>query len=377
MLYKKNTHIMYCSNIFKKDSWKELIKNINKYSKIIKKKYPYKRKIAIGLCLSNKMANLLINKKKLKKFKNLINKKNIYVPSINGFVYKKFHQKMIKDKIYIPDWSSKKRIKYTNKLIKIINELNKTGSISTLPISYKKWIKKGKESYILYQSSINILKSIKNIIKTKNNIHIDIEPEPGCLIENSKECINLFKNWIKPISKTLIPKNINIKNKLGICYDICHLSVNFEKHNKVIENFKKNNIKIGKIQISSSIKIKFNNKNKIKNINKLKLIKESPFLHQTIIKSNKKLIYKSDIKEAIKSNIKKKQEWRIHYHIPIYKKKAMKFKTTQKETIKLIEHIKNNKITKYLEIETYTYNKKNIFKCIIKELEWLNRVLKK
>ncbi len=168
-----------------------------------------------------------------------------------------------------------------------------------MPISYKGWINKKNTVYIYYKTAKNLTKVTENIIKNKSNIIISIEPEPTCLIEKSQEFINYFNNWIKPLYKKYsINNKKNIKNIIGICYDICHFAVQFEKHEKILNNLEKENIIIGKLQISSALKInddrtKKENKQIIKNLN---VFKYSSFLHQiNNINKNKIKIYK-DIK---------------------------------------------------------------------------------
>ena len=364
--------IMYCSNIFKNNTKKKLIKNINKLHIKLKIKNK-KEKINIGLCISNKISNEI--KKNIIEIKQNFKKKFINIISINGFVYKSFHLKNIKDKIYWPDWTSKKRTNFTKNLIEITKQLkNKKdfGSISTMPISYKYWIKKKKQTYIFYKSSKNLITLTKYLKK----IILSIEPEPCCLIETSSEFIKYINKWLEPLFKRNNKKK-NIKKYIGLCYDICHFSVKFEKHKKILKKIREENITIGKLQISSAIKIK----NKKINKKKINFLIKSPFLHQTTYKYKNRIKTYKDIKYAIKNVIKHKHlEWRIHCHIPIYFNKYKSFLTTNNEIIKVLNEIKKNKFTKHMEIETYTYRnlkiKYDIFNSILKEYKWLKKIIK-
>ncbi|HFL8824107.1 MAG TPA: metabolite traffic protein EboE [Candidatus Azoamicus sp. OHIO1] len=390
-------NLTYCLNVFKSKNWEETLYNIKIFVSNIKKTYPNKE-IGIGLCISNSISKELIKKRNLLDLIILIKNENIYIPSINGFVYKKFHQKSIKDKIYIPEWTSNSRILYTKLLIKILKELlpkNVNGSITTLPISYKPWINKKNKTYIFYKSSINISKIIDILIninkKYKKLIHLDIEPEPNCLIENSKEIVRFYKLWLLPIGSDYLRNKYNIEKKIAIalikdhikiCYDICHFSTNFEKTTTIIKLLTKEKIKIGRIQISSAIKIKTpKKKEKFKKIiNKISHLSYSPFLHQTVEKNNNQIKKFIDIKYAIKTIKKnKKSEWRIHCHLPIYLKKYSILETTNKDTKSVLKNLINNKITNHIEIETYTYNvispNSDIMASIIKEYNWVIEIL--
>lgn len=393
MRLKNKYNLTYCLNAFKAKDLQETICNIKKYIEIIK----IKKKNCIGLCLSNKIAKEILTNNNIDNIKKLIIEKNIYIPIINGFVYKNFHKEQIKENIYYPEWTSNKRLNFTKKLIKILKEIspkNLTSSITTSPISYKPWIKQKNKTYILYKSIINLQQIIKILIDTKKKtgktIHIDIEPEPTCLIENSKETIQFFKNWLIPICKNNFKKKIFNKNKIEniikkhirICYDTCHFSINFENNKTTLNLFEKEKIKIGRIQISSALKIIQSKKKNLKNfkseINKLNY---SPFLHQTTKKYENKKIQFKDIKYCLENiNKNSKAEWRIHCHIPIYLKKYKIFNTTSHETKSIIKYLSKKKITNHIEIETYTYDailqSSNKAKSIKKEYIWVVENLK-
>ena len=218
MIINNNLHLTYCSNIFKDKNWKQIFKKIKKYIPKIRKNITNK-KMALGLCLSNYITHQLIKKKNITELNLWLKNNNIYIPSINGFVYSNFHKKNIKEKIYFPDWTTKKRVNYTKNIINFVTSLYKNTSsysISTIPISYKPWIKKKNKTYILYKSSINLIKIIKTLLIKKEIIHLDLEPEPTCLIENTKDIIFFFKNWLIPIGKYYFKKDKPIKTNSKI-----------------------------------------------------------------------------------------------------------------------------------------------------------------
>ncbi len=72
MFYKKY-NLMYCSNIFKNNTQKQLFNNLNKLIKKLKSKFNKEKKFSIGLCASNKLSNELI--KNINIFSKYIKKK--------------------------------------------------------------------------------------------------------------------------------------------------------------------------------------------------------------------------------------------------------------------------------------------------------------
>jgi fucose 4-O-acetylase-like acetyltransferase len=145
-----NAHLTYCTNIHKNKTWEDAVNSIKKYTINIKNKINPNKRFGIGLCLSFSMSQKLIDIVVLKNFQHWLNKNNLYIFTINGFVFSYFHKKNIKEKIYEPDWSTQERFIYTKNLITILSNLLDTeyGSISTVPICYKKNLKIVKKNTI-------------------------------------------------------------------------------------------------------------------------------------------------------------------------------------------------------------------------------------
>lgn len=389
MTIKDKFEITYCSNIFKESDWERLFLKLDDYSIFFKKK-----KMKLSLCLSNELISNLLKDKNY--FKSWLEKRKIFIYSFNGFVYAKFHKAYIKDDIYYPDWTSEKRLTFTKKLIEALAFFlpnNRTGSISTMPLSYKPWIKRKYIDYIFYKSTKCLIKSIsvlESLKSEKKIIHLDIEPEPTCLIDSIDNFIKYYKNWLIPVSilffkekysyKTSFTKSI-LRRYIRLCYDISHSSVNFDNHLENIKNLKKNKIKIGKVQISSAAEfIAKNNFEREFLIESIKQMLNSSFLHQIVEKfNNKKKVY-NDVFFFLRDFINRKSYEdvnvvRIHFHMPIFEN----VNTTQSDTKKALRFLFNEKYIKHFEIETYTpklKSKHKQFDFMFEEYNWLKNFIK-
>lgn len=367
-----NRSLTYCSNIFKEKNFDKLILKLSEYILFLKNKLN-KKEIGLGLCLSNRILNELFENNNFVYFKKWCKENCVYISSINGFVFKSFHKKKIKEFIYYPDWTSKKRIIYTKKIINMLNFFdNKLNdfSISTSPISFKKWINNKNKKYIYFISSFNFLPVInylEDIYKIKNKlIHIDIEPEPGCFIENIKDYIYFYDFWLFPILNFFlkIDKAV-LKKYINLCYDICHFSVNYNNHLDIIRLIINNGIVIGKIQVSSALEIFSLDKNVIEG---LSFLSKSKFLHQNSYLNENKIKKNLDLHYLFYNNF---ESARIHCHMPLYidfYKDGIK--TTAYETKNILYYLLKNFSTKHIEIETYTYDmlsKKDKLDSIVNE----------
>ena len=164
----KGGHLSYCSNIHSGESWNEIFNNLEKYTLTIKNQLT-NEPFGIGLRLSNRAANELLNTKTLSIFKKWLNDHNCYVFTLNGFPYGNFHQDVVKENVHTPDWSTAARLNYTQRLITILAELlpqEIDGGISTSPISYRHWHQSVQEqAVIMNESCQNLITIVTQLIE--------------------------------------------------------------------------------------------------------------------------------------------------------------------------------------------------------------------
>ena len=111
-------------------------------------------------------------------------------------------------------------------------------------------------------------------------------------------------------------------------------------------------IRITKLQLSSAIKIANVNKNTPKILQPLD---EPVYMHQVVEKAGSILNRFPDLSDAF-NQIQNSfgNEWRIHFHVPIFLKKMDKFDTTQDFLREILKIHKKSPISQHLEVETYT-----------------------
>jgi hypothetical protein len=414
MLIAKNLHLTYCSNIHSGETWKEINNALQKNIPEIKKSISPDNPFGIGLRLSNAATMELLENNQVMIFKNWLAENNCYVFTINGFPYGGFHNTNVKDNVYKPDWTTNERLEYTSNLIKILSQLipeKSEAGISTSPLSYKPWMVNSCNTTDVFEASaINLIKCVVQLYhirqRTGKYIHLDIEPEPDCLLENSLETINFFKNYLLPYGVDYLTKTLNvttetariiITNHITVCYDVCHFAVEFEEAETVLNTFQQEGIKIGKVQISAALKVitetedtlpkpdskGFSHPEKI--IDHANILKqyqsfaESTYLHQTIVRDKQNNLHHfSDLPEALQHfNDSRFVEWRTHYHVPVFMNAFSELQSTQSEIIKVLALLKENHFTNHLEVETYTWEvlpqevQMEIKESIIRELNWV------
>jgi len=393
MLVNNKHHVTYCTNIHAGGNWQQTIESLKEYVLKIKAEVAKDTPFGLGLRLSNVASEELNQGTHLSEFKNWLDQNGIYVFTMNGFPYGNFHNEVVKDQVHAPDWTTPERVAYTKRLFNQLAYLipeGIEGGISTSPISYKYWhtsmagindaLKKGAENL-----SEIILQLYKIENETGKYLHLDIEPEPDGLIENSEEVLFFFTHFLKPVATEILKKELNIdaiKAKelilryITVCYDVCHFSLAYEEPEETLKLFAAAEIKVGKIQVSSALKIIFDEGNEDKIWDSLALFNEPTYLHQVTEKTGNTVKTYNDL-PAVLEEKGNHEELRAHFHVPIFVEKFDALFSTQDQILKVIDYLKEHNVSNHLEIETYTWDvlpstlKTDLLQGIIREINWL------
>ena len=394
-----NFHLTYCSNIHPGESWLEVFANLEKYVPNLKSRLSPTEPFGIGLRLADIAAKQLLESNNLAHFQDWLTQEDLYVFTLNGFPYGGFHRQVVKDQVYAPDWSTQERVNYTLNLTKILATLlpeGLDGGISTLPLSYKPWSGENQATFetVLKKSCLNIASVVAEMIRiceeTGKILHIDLEPEPDGLIENTSEIIDFYHNWLLPIGGNYLSEKLNIEQSLAetkllehvrVCYDTCHFSVEYEQPQSVFGRLQSAGIKIGKIQISAAIKVKIPTEIEKRSliVERLRPFAESTYLHQVIERrSDGTLYHYPDLITAL-PHLEKSlaEEWRTHFHVPIFIHDYQILQSTQDDIATVLHLLQTNNACQHLEIETYTWDvlpskmKIDLLTSIQREYEWV------
>jgi hypothetical protein len=391
-------HLTYCTNIHAGETWPAHFTALKNNFPNIKNRVSPGGPMGIGLRLSNTASIELQKEESLSAFIQWLQENDAYVFTMNGFPYGEFHHTVVKDQVHAPDWTTQARVDYTIRMFHILAKLlpkNMDGGISTSPLSYKYWHKTTQE---LQQAKIvatgNILTVAEELIKIRREtgviMHLDIEPEPDGVLETGEEYIQWYEGVLLPIGVDRISRKLNIsideaeqliKDHITLCYDVCHFAIGYEPHRQVIDELASKGLKVGKIQISAALKATLPGDIELRDpvMNAFARFNESTYLHQVVAKKvNGKLVRYPDLPEALADieNIAVEQ-WRAHFHVPIFTEEFGLVQSTQSDIIKVLNIFKNTPFTDHLEVETYTWGvlpdtkKLPLNDSIIRELNWV------
>lgn len=392
-------HLSYCTNIHSGESWQEVFANLETYVLPIKQHFLPALPFGIGLRLSDLASKEILIDNQLLIFKEWLQAHNCYVFTMNGFPFGNFHRQKVKDAVHLPDWTSKERLAYTLRLFDILAEILPVyieGGISTSPLSYKLWWSSEQERQDVKQKATeHIAEVVAHLFrireKTGKILHLDIEPEPDGMLENTQETVAYFKEYLLLQGVRYLSNDLKITEKqaeqlifthIQVCYDICHFAVEYENHAEALQTFEKEGIKIGKFQISAALKADLPQEKAIREaiFKEFEVFNESVYLHQVIAKkSDNQLSSFNDLPLALaKAKGEEFVEWRTHFHVPIFLEKYNLLQSTQADIANVLQILKQNpQISKHLEVETYTWEvlpkdmKESMAISIQRELEWV------
>jgi len=393
----KDFQLTYCTNIHPGQDWDTTFDSLKRYVPEIKNRVAKDVPFGLGLRLSNKASEELGLGERLEEFQDWLKERDVYVFTMNGFPYGNFHDERVKDQVHAPDWTTPERLSYTKRLfdqLAVLLPEGMDGGISTSPISYKHWYlsDEAKEKALVLgaENLTDIILHLQRLeAHTGKYLHLDIEPEPDGLLENSDEVIRFFADYLVPIAEqvlidtteTAADEAIEIINRyVTVCYDICHFSLAYEEPEDTFAKFAKENIKIGKIQVSAALKIQSDAAGNDKIWSALAEFDEPTYLHQVTEKVDGRVRTYGDLPVVLKDK-NLFEELRAHFHVPIFVDRFGPLFSTQNHILKVVNYLKHTQVTQHLEIETYTWDvlpaelKKDLSDSIVREIEWFKERL--
>jgi hypothetical protein len=392
-------HLSYCTNIHPGESWDAHFEQLQQNIPFIKSQVSPGKPFGIGLRLANKASLELSKEPALLAFKQWLKEQDCYVFTMNGFPYGGFHHTVVKDQVHAPDWTTDERVQYTNRLFRILASLlpgGMEGGISTAPLSYKLW-HSDKEA-AMENATLNLLQVLGQLVRIHRAggplMHIDIEPEPDGLMENSQEFIDWYFAYLMPLGINYLMDQFDITEKdagaavkahVQLCYDVCHFALVYESPAAVLAKMAEYGLKIGKLQISAALKAAMPADETERNAvaNAFATFNEPTYLHQVIArKAGGGFVHYPDLPQALEDVANKEVvEWRSHFHVPIFIEHYELLYSTQSDIRAVLQLQREQLFTQHMEVETYTWGvlpadlKLPMDQSVSREIAWVKEQL--
>lgn len=387
------TIVGYCTNVHAGATYEQVLTNLGRYSVAVQQQICPDGPLGISLWLAAPVAKQIIQQDRVRAMADWLHERGLVVFTLNGFPYHDFHQPVVKHRVYHPDWRQPDRLRYTIDLITILAGLrthrptdshHPEGSISTLPVA---WANEGDNGCDGIEDALsNLIQAVDHLAHLEQTtgqlIHLDLEPEPGCVLQRSRDVVELFTQHLDRVGQAG-----RVRRHLRVCHDVCHTAVVFEDQATVLDTYRKHGIQVGKVQISSAIHVPMDRLDlteQARAMTELEPFAEDRYLHQTTIqdaRDPRHLVCFEDLPQALRAwraGGVPPGPWRVHYHVPLFLDRVGLLETTHGQIRQCLSECRGDARPRHFEIETYawgvipaTLRKTPLAQGIAREFAWL------
>jgi hypothetical protein len=387
--------LTYCTNVHPGETWDETFASLERYVLPIKRRVSPGQPFGVGLRLSADAAATLAVPDHLAGFKDFLADHDLYVFTLNGFPYGRFHGARVKEQVYLPDWQDAARLAYSDRLADILVELlppgrDIEGSVSTVPGAFKPRVAGQRSIDAMVRNLVAHAVHLADIeARTGRTLRLALEPEPCCFLETIEESVRFFEDHLfAGPARELVAQVTGradgaedlLRRHLGICFDVCHAAVEFEGED-ALDRLVAAGIAVPKIQVSAALRLADVD---AAAADLLRPFDDGVYFHQVVERSNGGLTRYLDLDEALAAldGTERPREWRVHFHVPVYREATGGFATTQDYLKAILARQRAAPVAPHLEVETYTWGvlpeadrQGDLAHNIAREIEWTRREL--
>ena len=363
-------HLTYSTLVHPADDWDQLWKSVNTYLPQVKARMAPNQKF--GVCLRTSAPSteaLTADPRKRADLKQFFADHDLYVYTVNAFVYGVFKKQLIKEDVYEPDWRTPDRREYTKRVATLLAELAPEGinpSIQTAPLGFKPRVT-GDDVVEAYTA--NVIDVVTHLVelekKTGKVVTLGLEPEPRCYLETTDETIAYFnRHLFSPQTAERLAKATGLhaadaaaamRKHMGVVFDIGHQSVGYEDIPASLQKLVDNGVQIVKLQEAAAMYMPEVTQ---KTVDALQAFAKTIYLSQTCQKKDGKTTWFLNLEDAFEDWYKNPgpREWRTHFHVPVFLNDLGAFGTTRFALEQALAFHKKTPLSAHLEIETYTWD---------------------
>ncbi len=352
--------ISYCTNVHPGRSLDEVCLGLREYTAPTREKFG--SPLAAGLWLAHAVIRELDEDPALvRRLAAQLDDLDLVCYTLNTFPYGDFHSERVKEQVYIPDWSTSERLTYTSDCARVLTQLmpdGTEGSMSTVPLGFKQFPHEDDFVDRCITNLLELATSLDELHDTTGRVvRLAIEPEPLCLIETTDETIAFFERLRERADAERLSDIVH--RHIGVCYDVCHQSVEFEDVAHSIARLQSAEIRINKVHVTCALRLE-NPAGNTEAREALAHFVEPRYLHQLFAKTQSGGILAAvDLSRPLAleppADYLHAQEWRVHFHVPVNADSLGPLQTTRDDLKRALAAVANLNYAPHLEVETYTW----------------------
>ncbi len=365
----------YCTNVHPAGSCDELLRNLQRYTLPVKQRVCPDGAMGVGLWFPKALAKDMMGQGGVGDLAEWLARHGLIPFTLNGFPYGDFHEPGVKHKVYEPRWDDIERVQYTLELVQILVSLLRRAQlpqpieagISTLPVGWGPAMANDPDTPDTPNAQQRAAEHLAGLVTYLQwverqfgmLIHLDLEPEPGCVLEKSADVVAFFEHYLDPLHDAQTNRRF-----LRVCHDVCHAAVMFEDQREALERYKNAGIQIGKVQVSSALHVpmdRFDRAFRDQAIEELAAFAEDRYLHQTVVRVDGERQFYEDLGDALHEYRTGRipqgaGPWRVHFHVPLFLDRTGLLETTNREILECLDWFAANPGTTHYEVETYAWS---------------------
>ncbi|MFC8999165.1 metabolite traffic protein EboE [Streptomyces rochei] len=341
-------HLAYCTNVHPAETLDGVLAQLRDHCEPVRRRLGRDR-LGIGLWLAKDAAHALVtDPSALRGLRGELDRRGLEVVTLNGFPYEGFGAEEVKYRVYKPDWADPERLEHTTALARVLAGLLpddvSEGSVSTLPLAWRTaWDEtradKARAALATLGERLDALHEL-----TGRSIRIGLEPEPGCIVETTRDAIT--------------PLTAIGHDRIGVCVDTCHLATSFEDPHTALDALTAARVPVVKSQLSAALHAEHPSRPAVRDA--LAAFAEPRFLHQTrTTTATAGLRGTDDLDEALAAGgpLPDTAPWRAHFHVPLHADPAAPLTSTLPVLKSALSRLVGGArpLTRHLEVETYTW----------------------
>jgi sugar phosphate isomerase/epimerase len=380
-------HLTYCLNVHPGETWAEQLAAIRTHAVAVRARVGRPGPFGLGLRLSDASSRELVVPHVLQAFRDELAALGLYAFTVNAFPFGAFHGRPVKTQVYAQDWRTAARREYTLRVAGILAALlppGVSGSISTLPGSYKPWVRAAADRDAMYANLAETALGLWDLEQERGvDIHLGLEPEPDCFAEHTPETIGIMDGIRRAVAVRLrAARGVSAdaaeaaaRRRIGVCVDTCHLAMQFEDLRQSVDALARAGIRISKVQLSAALAC---DGVAARGLNRFD---EPVYLHQVRVLSPDGSVRRfADLPDALDGvgESGPGDDWRVHCHVPLYWEGGAGLGSTAAEISGAFCGDLARLGVEHLEIETYTFHVlpealrgDGVVGSIAREYEWV------
>ena len=353
------TRLGYCTNVHAGATLAAVKANLAQHACAVRERVCPGEPLGIGLWLPEDAAREIADD--AAPFAEWLGAHGLDVFTFNGFPQGDFHDGVVKHAVYAPTWADEARLDYTLRLARILGAIVRAGeaaSISTLPLGWRPAMTGHDVELAAHHLRTCAAALARLEAETGRLIHVDLEPEPGCVLDRSDDVVRFFRDHLLPGGD-----EATIRRHVRVCHDVCHAAVMVESQDAALHAYAAAGIAVGKVQLSCALVAPFDGlapEERAAAWRELGAFHEPRYLHQTTVVDRDGTTgaarerHFEDLPAAMAGGAAT-GTWRVHFHVPVFLAEIGRLRTTQPELIECLAAVRGADVRQF-EVETYAWD---------------------